>query len=73
LKESKDEGLRRIYVAPDLTRIQQEEDKKLRDKLKEVRGEGKRSENERKNVKIVRGEIVREENGVREVLFSLAK
>lgn len=73
LKEAKDDMLKKVYVAPDLTRLQQEEDKKLRDKLKELREEGMKNGNERTNVKIIRGEIVREVNGGREVLFSLAK
>ena len=73
LKEEKDDTLKRVYIAPDLTRMQQEEDKKLRDKLRELRGDGKRNEHERKNVKIIRGEIVCEVNGVREVLYSLEK
>ena len=60
-------------MAPDLTRLQQEEDKKLRDKLKEFREEGSKKGNERTSVKIIRGEIVREVNGGREVLFSLEK
>jgi hypothetical protein len=34
LKAADDDMLKRIYLAPDLTRMQQEEDKKLRDKLK---------------------------------------
>lgn len=41
-----------------LTKMQQEEDKKLRDKVKEFRDKGK------KNVRITRGEIVSEENGI---------
>jgi hypothetical protein len=62
---------RRISVAPDLTRVQQEGDEILRDELKELRGDGKSSQNERKCVKIVRGEIVREKNG--DSFFSLGK
>ena len=74
LKEAKDDTLRRVYIAPDLTRMQQEEDKKLRDKLKELRGDGKKDESERKNIKIIiKGEIVCEINGVKKVLYSLKK
>lgn len=73
LKVAKDDNLRKVYVAPDLTRLQQEEDKKLRDKLKEFREDGMKKGIERTSVKIVRGEIVREVNGGREVLFSLEK
>lgn len=47
--------------------MQQEEDKKLRDKVKEFRDKGK------KNVRITRGEIVSEENGISEVLFTLVR
>lgn len=54
-----------IYVAPDLTRVQQEEDRKLREKLKEIRLAGK------KYVKISKGEIVQEEGGQKVVLYSL--
>ena len=53
--------------------MQQEEDKKLRDKLKELRGDGKKDESERKNIKIIKGEIVCEVNGVKKVLYSLEK
>ena len=73
LKGAEDDNLRKVYVAPDLTRLQQEEDKKLRDKLKEFREDGMRKGIERTSVKIVRGEIVREVNGGREVNFSLEK
>jgi hypothetical protein len=73
LKEAKDDMLRRVYVAPDLTRMQQEEDKKLRDKVKELREDEMKNDKERTNIKIVRGEIVRVVDGVREVLFSLEK
>jgi hypothetical protein len=67
LKTAEDEVLKKIYLAPDLTRMQQEEDKKLRDKLKELRNNGS------KNIKITKGEIVSEEGGKREVIFSLKK
>ena len=37
MKTAEDGTLRTKYLAPNLTRMQQEEDKKLRDKLKELR------------------------------------
>ena len=43
----------KIYISPDLTRKQQEKDKKLRDMVKEYRVQGMTG------VKIVRGKIVR--------------
>ena len=46
--------LHKIYVVPDLTRLQQLEDKKLRDQVKEMRKSGVKS------ARIMRGEIVRE-------------
>jgi len=73
LKEAEEVELRRVYLAPDLTRMQQDEDKKLRDKLKELRDIESKKEKGKKNVKITKGEIVSEENGVTEVLFSLEK
>jgi hypothetical protein len=57
----------KVYVSPDLTRIQQEEDKKLRDMVKEYRRQGMTG------VKISRGEVVREEDSGRVVLFSQTK
>ena len=53
----------KIYVCPDLTKKQQDEDKKLRDKVREFRNQGM------VGVKIVRGEVVKEEAGSRVVLF----
>jgi hypothetical protein len=73
LKEAEEVEMRRVYLAPDLTRMQQDEDKKLRDKLKELRDIESRKEKGEKNVKIIKREIVSEENGEREVLFSLEK
>jgi len=64
LKGAKEEWLHSVYVTPDLTRFQQDEDRMLRGKLKEYRNEG------RKNVKIERGMIVIEEGGERQVLFA---
>ena len=66
-KTAEDNTLQKICLAPDLTRVQQEEDKKLRDKLKELRSSGA------KNIKITKGEIVTEEGGKREIVFSLKK
>ncbi len=57
----------KIYVVPDLTRKQQEEDKQLRDKLKEYRRQGMQG------IKISRGCIVKEEGSGREVLFGIEK
>ena len=57
----------KIYVVPDLTRKQQEEDKQLRDKLKEYRRQGM------EGIKISRGCIVKEEGSGREVLFGIEK
>jgi hypothetical protein len=68
LKTAEDDALKKIYLAPDLTHhIHQEEDKKLRDRLKELRNSGS------KNIKISKGEIVSEESGKREIVFSLKK
>jgi hypothetical protein len=53
-----------IYVAPDLTRMQQEEDRKLREKLREIRLSGK------KYAKISKGEIVEVDGGQKVVLYS---
>ena len=64
LRNSSDFGM--IYIAPDLTKSQQEEDRKLREKLKEFRQQGIQ------NVRIVKGQIVKEENGARKVLFPVA-
>lgn len=60
-------GFEEIFVVPDLTKLQQEEDKKLRDKLKEIRESGK------KQARIEKGEIVEEVEGKKEVLFSSKK
>src|ERR1700690_1361930 len=53
----------KVYIAPDLTKKQQEEDKTLRDKLKEFKTQGV------DGVKIRRGCIVKEQGGKREILF----
>jgi len=58
---------REVFIVPDLTKLQQEEDKKLRDKLKEIRASGKRF------AKIEKGEIIDEKDGDRVVLFSQRK
>ena len=54
-------------MVPDLTRKQQEEDKQLRDKLKEFRGNGM------EGIKISKGCIVKEEGSDREVLLLVEK
>ena len=61
LKE--DRKFEKIFVSPDLTRKQQEEDKTLRDKLKEFRNQGMLG------IKISKGCIVREQGNSREVLY----
>lgn len=58
------EGYENIYVSADLTKIQQRQDKALRDKLKEIKLQCR-------DAKINNGEIVTFENGDRKVLFSL--
>lgn len=63
-KNLKNTGHKKIFLVPDMTRMQQEEDKKLRDKLKEIRVDGKRF------AKISKGEIVDEKG---EVLYSSQK
>jgi len=67
LKDVQDDTMKNVYLAPNSTKMQQEEDKKLRDKVKEFRDKGK------KNVRIAKGVVVSEDNGVSEVLFTLAK
>jgi hypothetical protein len=67
LKDAGEEWLRKVYLAPDLTKVQQEEDKKLRDKVKEFRDTGKL------NVRITKGQVVSRENGSSEVLYTLEK
>jgi hypothetical protein len=59
------EGKERIYIVPDLTRKQQEEDKILRDKVKAFRRAGQ------VGVKISKGEVVKGEGTNREVLYRL--
>ena len=54
-------------MVPDLTRKQQEEDKQLRDKLKEFRGNGM------EGIKISKGCIVKEQGSDRQVLFGVEK
>jgi PHD-finger len=57
-------GLERVFVMPDLTKMQQETEKKLRDKLKEIRQAGEN------DAKINKGDIVKFVNGQRQVLYS---
>jgi len=66
-KKLKESSYKKVFIVPDLTRLQQEEDKKLRDKLKEIRQQGTT------NAKIVKGEIVSVEEGEKVVLFTLKK
>ena len=47
----KEEGLENVHLASDLTKMQQEGDKKLRDMAKDFKVKGK------KNVRITKGEI----------------
>ena len=61
----KEQKYEKIYVSPDLTRKQQEEDKALRDKVKEFRGQGM------EGVKINKGCVVKElQGGKKEILFN---
>ena len=57
------EGYERTYISPDLTKSQQEVDKRLRDKLRELRVQ-------HKEAKINNGEIIIFESGTRIVLFA---
>jgi len=54
-------GFERTYISPDLTKSQQESDKQLRDKLKEIRLQYKEA-------KINNGEIIIIDNGNRKIL-----
>jgi len=57
-------GFENIYVCPDLTRNQQEDDKNVRDQVRDFRGkEG------HERVKIVRGQVVGYADGKEEVLY----
>jgi hypothetical protein len=56
-------GMERIYIAPDLTRKQQEDDKVLRDKVKGFRSAGEQK------VRIERGSIVAGEGEEKKVLY----
>jgi len=58
------EGFDKIYVSLDLTKMQQLQDKKLRDKLREIRVENREA-------KINNGEIITFENGARKILYTL--
>jgi PHD-finger len=51
------EGLGRIYIVPDLTRVQQLEDKKLRDEVKRLRATGERGVKIEKGVVVVRNGV----------------
>jgi PHD-finger len=60
LKEKKD--WEKVFIAPDLTRMQQDKDRLLREKLRGIRGQGETS------AKIVKGQIVKFVDGVMVVL-----
>ena len=51
------EGMDRIYIVPDMTKVQQEKDKKLREEVKTLRNSGEAG------VKISRGEVLRGATG----------
>ena len=55
-KNLKKEGFDKIFLVPDLTRNQQEEDKKLRDELKSLKAAGAT------NVKISKDKVIYMEN-----------
>jgi len=57
-------GFENIYVCPDLTRNQQEEDKKLRDQVRDFRSKGGHD-----RVKIICGQVVGYLEGKEEVLY----
>lgn len=59
----KREEYKRVYVTPDLTRKQQEADKILRDKLKELRDGGDH------DIRIKKGKIVKNSNGREVVVY----
>jgi hypothetical protein len=51
------EGLQRIYIVPDLTRMQQQEDKVLRDEVKRLRTSGENGARIEKGVVVIRNTI----------------
>jgi len=57
-------GREKVYIMPDLTKKQQDQGKKLRFKLKEIR------EGDEPLARIQNNEIFKVDNGVRTVLFS---
>ena len=59
-------GYERTYISPDLTKCQQEMDKKLRDALREIR-------KDHKEAKISNGEIIIMNGGEREILFPVVQ
>jgi PHD-finger len=60
----KHEEYKKVYISPDLTRKQQEADKLIRDKLKEMRNGGET------DIRIKKGKIIKNSNGVEVVMFS---
>jgi hypothetical protein len=67
LKRARDlkglEQFKKVFIAPDLTRKQQEVDKELRDKVKQFREEG------HSNVKIKQGKVIKNEEGKQVVVL----
>jgi PHD-finger len=61
----KHEEYKKVYISPDLTRKQQEADKLIRDKLKEMRNGGET------DIRIKKGKIVKNSSGVEVVVFTL--
>jgi len=59
-------GFENIYLCPDLTRNQQEEDKKLRDQVRDFRGKGGHD-----RVKISRGQVVGYSDGKEEEPYKM--
>jgi chromosome segregation ATPase len=57
------EEYKKVYISPDLTRRQQEADKKLRDKFRELKGAGEQ------DIKIKKGKIIKNSDG--RVLYPL--
>lgn len=56
----KEKGMENIFIVPDLTRVQQEEDWKLREEVRRLKNLGE------SNVRIVKGEVVKGEKGANE-------
>ena len=65
IKLKSETGYERTYISPDLTKEQQVQDKKLREKLREIR-------THHKEAKINHNEIIIMEDGSRKVLYSVS-